>query len=303
VKPLSDAALKNLRAALDEPDLAGTRYALVGRLGHGGMGSVFSVRDQELGREVALKVLTLPGDDVAERLRAEARVLARLEHPGIVPVHDVGTLADGRAYYAMKLVRGVRLDEMARTAQLRPLLRAFERICEAVAFAHDRGVLHRDLKPENVMLGDFGEVLVMDWGLARLAEAAADGAGVVLGTPGYMAPEQARGDQAQVDERSDVYALGAILHFLVSRGGPGRDTPRALEAICRRAMAERPTHRYPSVRELQAEVGRFLDGHAVQVYREGPLERAARLVQRHPMPVALVLTYLLIRIALIVAAR
>jgi serine/threonine protein kinase len=297
VKVLSDQALDGLKGSLDEPDLAGTRYELIDRLGRGGVGSVFRVRDLELQREVALKVMTLPAPDaVAERLRAEARVLARLEHPGIVPVHDVGTLPDGRVFYVMKLVRGERLDAFARRErELFPLLRVFERICEAVAFAHERGVLHRDLKPENVMVGDFGEALVMDWGVG------------VVGTPGYMSPEQAKGEAA--DTQSDVYGLGAVLHFLLTGGPPGAPDPasarppRRLEAICLKALAPGRRDRYASARELGADVSRYLEGRAVTAYREGPLERAARVVQRHPTLAALILSYMVIRVALLLAAR
>jgi serine/threonine protein kinase len=243
--------------------------------------------------------MTLPGGDVlCERLRAEARVLARLEHPGIVPVHDVGTLPDGRVFYVMKLVRGARLDEHARAhPDPRELLRVFERLCEAVAFAHERGLLHRDLKPENVMVGDFGEALVMDWGVG------------MLGTPGYMSPEQARGEREGIDEKSDVYGLGAILYFLLAGVAPGHaetlrpELPRALQAICLKALQARPDDRYAGARELAADVTRFREGLAVSAYREGPLERGARLLQRHPALVALILTYLVIRVALIVAAR
>jgi len=301
VTALSDGALERLRGTLDEPDLSRTRYELVDRLGRGGTGSLFRVRDRELDREVALKVMTLPGGDVlCERLRAEARVLARLEHPGIVPVHDVGTLPDGRVFYVMKLVRGARLDEHARAhPDSRELLRVFERLCEAVAFAHERGLLHRDLKPENVMVGDFGEALVMDWGVG------------MLGTPGYMSPEQARGEREGIDEKSDVYGLGAILYFLLTGVAPGRaepsrsaeTLPRALQAICLKALSERPDDRYASARELAADVTRFREGLAVSAYREGLLERGARLLQRNPTLVALILTYLVIRVALIVAAR
>jgi serine/threonine protein kinase len=244
---VSDPALSRLVGTLDEPDLHGTSYRVLGRLGRGGVGSVFRVHDQELDREVALKVLTLPEPERALRLREEALVLARLEHPGIVPVHDVGVLADGRTYYVMKLVRGLRLDAFAKTAPLGERLRAFERICEAVAFAHGAGVLHRDLKPQNVMIGDFGEVLVLDWGVG------------VLGTPGYMAPEQSGG--APVDERSDVHGLGRILESLLAD-----DTPRPLAAIARKAHAGRPDDRYPTVRELQRDVARFRDGEAVSAY-------------------------------------
>src|SRR6202795_2701791 len=171
MKSLSDKVIERLRAGAELPDLSGTRYRVLERLARGGMGVVYAAEDETLERRVALKVLDVPGTDgdLANRLMREARVLARLEHPGIVPVHDVGTLADGRVFYAMKFVEGQRLDKMIETVEAVPdRLRLFLRICDALAFAHARGVLHRDLKPANVMVGPFGEVLVMDWGLAKI---------------------------------------------------------------------------------------------------------------------------------------
>src|SRR5277367_1147928 len=168
---LSDDAVARLRDAWSEPDFSGTPYRFVGALGRGGMGAVFLVEDSRLGRRVAMKVLDLPdrAGELEARLLREARVLAQIEHPGIVPVHDVGSLADGRVFYTMKYVEGQRLDEWAATsASVAERLRLFEKICEPVAFAHSRGVLHRDLKPANVMVGPFGEVLVMDWGVAKI---------------------------------------------------------------------------------------------------------------------------------------
>ncbi len=169
MKFLSDKALERLRDGGETPDLAGTRYRLLERVARGGMGVVYTAEDGKLQRRVALKVLDVPGTDgdLANRLIREARVLAALEHPGIVPVHDVGTLADGRVFYTMKFVEGNRLDKYIESVASFPdRLRIFLRICDAVAFAHARGVLHRDLKPANIMVGPFGEVLVMDWGLA-----------------------------------------------------------------------------------------------------------------------------------------
>src|SRR5271155_2973002 len=168
---LSDGAVARLRDAGSEPDFSATPYRFVGALGRGGMGAVFLVEDSRLGRRVAMKVLDLPDRSGAleARLVREARVLAQLEHPGIVPVHDAGSLSDGRVFYAMKYVEGRRLDQYAASRESPPeRLRVFQKICDAVAFANDRGVLHRDLKPENVMVGPFGEVLVMDWGVARI---------------------------------------------------------------------------------------------------------------------------------------
>jgi serine/threonine protein kinase len=246
VSELGDRALDHLRRVAAWPEVPGARYVVGGELARGGMGVVYSARDLDLDRDVAVKVIAPEAADagLATRLLREARIIARLEHPGIVPVHDVGTLPDGRVYYAMKLVTGKRLDVVAREGlPLRERLRLFLRLCEPVAFAHAHGVIHRDLKPENVMVGPFGEVLVMDWGIAKVvreapeaspapppaadppgASAAAEGTahGTVLGTPAYMAPEQARGEVERVDERSDVHALGAVLYFLLTGHAPGR---------------------------------------------------------------------------------
>jgi serine/threonine-protein kinase len=168
---LSDEAICRLQAASALPDFAGTRYRLVERVGSGGMGVVYLAEDEILARRVALKVLDFPegSGELAERLLREAHVLATLEHPGIVPVHDAGTLADGRAFYAMKFVEGRRLDHLdTQKDTLFDRLRIFQRICDTVAFANARGVLHRDLKPGNVMVGSCGEILVMDWGVAKI---------------------------------------------------------------------------------------------------------------------------------------
>jgi len=286
VSPLSDPSVERLRTALEEPDLAGTRYTLVARLGRGGMGSVYRVHDLALDRDLALKVLTvLDGAAAVERLRAEARILAALEHPGIVPVHDAGLLEDGRPYYAMKLVRGARLDVFAAGKPgIGTLLKVFESLCEAVAFAHDRGVLHRDLKPENVMVGDFGEVLVLDWGVAG------------VGTPGFMAPEQAAGDS--LDQRSDVHGLGRILDTLLPP-----EAPRPLVAIARKAAASDAISRYPTVRELRQDVARFRDGESVGAYRESLLERGERLVRRNPTLFALIASYAVVRTLLLLFSR
>ena len=165
---LPDTTLRHLQHVADLPDLTGTRYELVEPLGRGGMGAVYRVTDRALGRDVALKVLSGATDAASlARLETEARILAQLEHPGIVPVHDVGTLPDGRLYYVMKLVRGQRLDAWAdRAGAVSERVRLLVRVADAVAFAHAHGIVHRDLTPANIMIGAFGEVLVMDWGLA-----------------------------------------------------------------------------------------------------------------------------------------
>jgi len=334
VKFLSDKALERLREGADTPDLAGTRYRLLERIARGGMGVVYAALDEMLDRRVALKVLDVPvaDGDLARRLNREARVLARLEHPGIVPVHDVGTLSDGRVFYAMKFVEGQRLDKhIEAVTSLPDRLRLFLRICDAAAFAHARGVLHRDLKPANVMVGAFGEVLVMDWGLAKIlreqhggaAEEDPDatilhapeasgsptdateatqvtGQGTVLGTPGYMSPEQARGDVAHLDERSDIFSLGAVLRFLFTPPATANSNLRwrrdkALEAICAKATQNDPANRYASVSELSADVSRYLDGLPVSARKETALEKAARFYRRYTVAILLIAAYLIVR--------
>jgi serine/threonine protein kinase len=333
---LSDDAISRLQAASALPDLAGTRYRLIQRIGSGGMSAVYLAEDAVLQRRVALKILDLPdaSGDLAARLLREAHILARLEHPGIVPVHDAGTLADGRIYYAMKYVEGQRLDQLIKsTATLSDRLRVFQRICDAVAFAHAHGILHRDLKPENIMVGPFGEVLVLDWGIAKILrghesqrieshaeessrqENNADGFGAskvsqgapaktahgtVLGTPGYMAPEQERGDVEELDERADVYSLGAILEFLLNGSAPA---PRPIAAIARRAMAPDPVGRYASASELGEDIARFLDGLPVFAYPENFLQKAARWASRYKWSIGLVLTYLVVRAILLYFLR
>ena len=329
---LSDEAIERLRSAGAEPDLAGTRYRLIERIASGGMASVYLAEDATLGRRVAIKILDLPDSsgELAARLQREARILASLEHPGIVPVHDAGTLADGRVFYAMKFVEGEGLDRFSERASSLPgRLRIFQRICDTVAFAHTRGVLHRDLKPENVMTGPFGEVLVMDWGVAKIlrenristpaeppGEPSRDDAGTlaadsprttprtahgaVLGTPGYMAPEQARGEVEHLDQRTDIYSLGAILQFLVVTSARGtQTTPRALIAIARKAMDANPAARYASASELGQDIARYLDGLPVLACPENVFRKIARWGARYRLAIVLVLTYLVVRALLI----
>lgn len=278
---LSDAAVARLREIAETPDLTGTRYELVRELGRGGMGIVYEVYDRELERNVAMKVTD-------HAWQAEARTIAALEHPGIVPVHDAGALADGRHFYAMKLVRGMRLDEWLQQGHARTeKLRLFARICEPVAFAHANGVVHRDLKPENVMVGAFGAVLVMDWGVAR---AAGQDDRMIVGTAGYMPPEQLRGECADV--RADVFALGAILRFLLA----GEELPRPLAAVIARATDDAAGARYAEAGALAEDVLRFLDQEPVSAYRESVIERAGRWIGRHRALLTLIAAYIVMRV-------
>jgi eukaryotic-like serine/threonine-protein kinase len=339
MRHLSDKALTRLRAGAEVPDLSGTRYQLMGQIARGGMGVVYAAEDETLKRRVALKVLEVPGaeGELASRLMREARVLARLEHPGIVPVHDVGTLVDGRVFYTMKFVEGQRLDEYLETVESIPdKLRIFLRVCDPVAFAHARGVLHRDIKPANIMVGSFGEVLVMDWGLAKIVAQATGGArqdadatllespqaifadndttqvsvitghGTVLGTPGYMSPEQARGEVEWLDGRSDIFSLGALLRFMLNERNARGSVPRvdkSLEAICAKASAEQPAFRYATVQDLALDVSRYLDGLAVAAHRESIFEKAVRLYRRYRFFILLIAAYLLMRLILLLVLK
>ncbi len=290
---LPDSTIDHLRDVAEWPDL-GDRYQITGRLGRGGMSTVFAAIDRTLGRHIAVKVLDRSASErkLASRLASEARILARLEHPGIVPVHDAGTLPDGRVFYTMKLVRGRRLHEaVADQTSLTDRVLLFSRVCDAVSFAHAQGIVHRDLKPENVMVGPFGEVLVMDWGVAGLlGDAPTDG--VIAGTPGFMAPEQATGGSP--DPRVDVYGLGAMLRTLIPD-----PVPPPLAAISAKAAAEQPAERYQSVVALARDLTRFRNGEPVDAYRETLVERTVRVASRYRVPIAVVLAYMVMRAALI----
>jgi eukaryotic-like serine/threonine-protein kinase len=309
---LSDDKLDHLRSVVSEPDFSATKYTFVKELGRGGMGAVYLAKDRDLDRLVAIKVLNTPDitEDLRNRMIREAQIIARLEHPGIVPVHDVGTLPDGRIYYAMKYVRGSRLDEYP--APLRDRLRKFQSVCDAVAFAHAHGVIHRDLKPQNIMIGSFGEVLVLDWGVAKLLDREDKSyssyrtyphsddtvEGTVIGTRNYMSPEQARGEIDQLDERADIYSLGAVLSFLLKD-----QVSKQAQAISSKAMATAKESRYQAASDLSADIARLLDAEPVSAYRENAFERVSRWVGKNRFLVLLVLAYLLMRIFLIFTSR
>ena len=269
---LSDDVATRLQNVAARPDFSGTRYEVVEEIARGGMGIVYEAIDHELNRRVAIKV-------VPRGSRGEAQVIAGLEHPGIVPIHDAGTLVDGRAFYVMKLIRGTTLNATP-PKSVAEAVRICVRICEPVAFAHARGALHSDLKPSNVMIGAFGEVLVMDWGVG------------VAGTPGYMAPEQ------QPSPAADVYALGTILKEMT-----GESIPRRLRAIVAKATATAPSDRYESARELADDLLRFLDGQPVAAYPENFLDAIWRWLDRNRALVAIIAAYLLMRVIVLLFAH
>jgi serine/threonine protein kinase len=326
---LNDKAVERLRIAGALPEFSGTRYLLQEFLARGGMGTVYAAQDKTLNRCVAIKVLDSsdPHGSLEERLLREARVLAKLEHPGIVPVHDAGALPDGRVFYVMKFVEGSRIDQsVASVSSLPERLRLFLRICETVSFAHSRGILHRDLKPANVMVGAFGEVLVMDWGLAKILQPdaarsseetivsaaplsdtiAVDTAtqttsatqdGMVMGTPGFMSPEQAQGKSSSLDARTDIFSLGKLLEVMVkpAKNSSAFRIPRVLRAICEKASAENLTDRYRSVSALAADISQYLEGMPVSAHRENLWERTQRFYIRYQAAILLITVYLLMR--------
>src|SRR5947207_4046128 len=249
---LTDRMLQHLQDVAEMPHFDGDRYVNLRRVGSGGMSTVFCADDTLLQRKVAIKV---------QAATEEARIIAGLEHPGIVPVHDLGTLDDGRIWYAMKFVDGQTLAHFATSASLPRLLHIVRQTCDAVAFAHARGIVHRDLKPQNIMVGSFGETLVMDWGVARAIGEDAEASG----TRSYCAPEQLEG--APPDPRADVYALGRVLAFVLPE-----NAPRALVAIASKASAAHPDDRYPDASALRDDLARWLDGLAVEAHRETPIE-------------------------------
>jgi WD40 repeat protein/serine/threonine protein kinase len=339
------------------------RYTVLGRVAHGGMGVIFKVWDGNLNRPLAMKVIrgqdqldaanvTPVGSELLARFLREAEITGQLDHPGIVPVHEIGTDERGRVYFTMRLVEGESLgavlDKMwkgdATWTQTR-IVDVLVKICETLAFAHSRGVVHRDLKPANVMVGRFGETYVMDWGLAKVLPGrnhpcpgapALDGAsavpqisegdecelpaggvdsadltmaGTVLGTPAYMPLEQAEGRQDELDERSDVYSVGAMLYqaltgqipyypsgsarsfedvLLAVKAGPpmpvAQLAPRApaeLVAICNKAMARDRSARYADMREMAEDLRAYLENRVVKAYQRGAVAELKKWVMRN----------------------
>ena len=355
--------------------VANERYDIRREHARGGMGRIMLARDQAIGRDIALKELlpgmgssnSIPGSvpqqytndsgGIEERFLREAKITGQLEHPNIVPVYEIGKHEDGGIYYTMRFVRGqtladrlreIRKDETLNkqeklAARIR-LLDSFVDVCQAIAYAHSKGVIHRDLKPENIMLGDFGETQVLDWGLARvkghedkalrdlqkgtlalsksLIESDSQALtldGSIVGTPAYMPPEQARGELENVDEKSDVYALGAVLYQILTGhppyegpmaalivqqvlGGPPlrvtareRDVPPELQALVEKAMAREKKDRVGSALELASEVKAFRDGRTLGSYQYSAAEMFKRYVRQHRTTVGVgVLGFLLL---------
>jgi predicted Ser/Thr protein kinase len=303
------------------------RYEFVGPLGRGGMGEVYEARDRRLGRPAALKFIRGADPDRTMRLLQEARTQARLDHPNVCKIYEVGE-ASGKAYIAMELVRGQRLDEAAADLPLPAKVRAMKLVAEAVHEAHRLGIVHRDLKPSNVLLergadGGFRPV-VMDFGLAyEVAQGhGLTATGALLGTPAYMAPEQARGEVRGVDQRSDVYGLGATLYELLTGAPPFRaetlaatlhrvlhdepapprslapGLPADLETIALKCLSKEPARRYPSARALAEDLGRFLDGEPILGRRPGLGERLVRKARRNRALTALAASSLAITLSL-----
>lgn len=305
---LSGLQLDRLREALRVPDVLGDRYHVLSEIGRGGMGVVYLAEDSRLQRKVALKVID-PGIATAEleaRLEHEARLLGRLGHPGIVPIYDLGRHDELTLFYVMQHVDGQTLERWLPSHSSRAeRLRLFQKLCDPVAFAHAQGVAHRDLKPANVMIGAFGEVLVMDWGLAHPLDS--DALAEHVGTPGYRDPASGAGSAGLI--AADVFSLGAMLYFVLVGKHPPRDSQGSLKvrdvdptldarlnAICARATHARPDQRYASVRELEEDILRYLDGESVLAYEEHWYERVGRWIRRHQLWLSLILMYLLMRV-------
>lgn len=372
----------------------GAKYDVGAEVARGGMGMVLRAHDRAIRRGVAMKVMLNPDStDAADRFVAEAQVTGQLEHPAIVPIYDLGVGADGRPFYTMKFVDGVTLRTVLEGLRMRDpdyirdyplarLLTIFQKVCDALAFAHARGVIHRDLKPDNIMIGAYGEVLVMDWGLAKIIgettaatpgevcredDPAATGpeeagrrraagrgvsvgpaistarhdqgdtgrtvSGHVLGTPNFMSPEQANGRVEELDARSDIFALGGILHHLLTLELPfkGRDleavlekvrradvrpavyctagdlrlphlpggrVPESLSAVAAKAMARDPADRYASVPDLQRDLEAYQNGFATSAEQAGILKQMVLLIKRHRTAALGLAAVLLVGVAL-----
>src|SRR4051812_42071852 len=303
-------------------------YLVVGELAKGGMGRVLEARDLRLGRAVAIKELLPKNRDAARRFEREARITARLQHPAIIHVYEAGVWAGGEPFYAMPKVSGRSLDkvvaEKKTLAERLGLLPNVIAVADALAYAHNENVIHRDLKPANVLVGEFGETVVIDWGLAKDLGSPSDAkeslqlrlranaeetvSGSIVGTPAYMPPEQARGDA--VDQRADVYALGALLYKVLAGVAPyvgdssedvlelvkttpptpieelAPDAPKELVAIVGKAMARNPDARYITASAVAQDLKRFETGQLVGAHHYTVRQLISRWLRRHRVAVA-----------------
>jgi WD40 repeat protein len=321
--------LESGAASLPQEVRATDDYQAGEEVARGGLGRILRAFDKRLRRSVALKELIGSDPGANARFLREARITAQLQHPSIVPIYQAGQWPDGKPFYAMKLISGLPLKDAIGSRETvgarMTLLPNVLAVAEAIAYAHDKRIIHRDIKPANVVLGPFGETMVIDWGLAKelddptpdsgsAAPVGNEGAdatvpGTIVGTPAFMAPEQARGEP--VDQRADVYALGALLYQLmagdppysgassadviksvvsgppiaVERRVPG--VPAELAAIVQKAMARDPAARYSDGAAFAADLKRYLSGQLVSAHEYSLLGRAARFVERHKLPVAL----------------
>ncbi len=366
--PASPSSESSCGCPVDEanttPEAPG-RYETKQELGRGGIGRVLLAFDAHVGREIALKEIipgmipdkdsgdntpSHPSQVVRARFLREARVTGQLEHPSIVPVYEIGRRSDGACYYTMRMVKGQTLAHaIAHCIDIEErlkLLPHFYDMCNAIAYAHSRGVLHRDIKPDNVMIGEFGETVVLDWGLAKVkgqkdhsarnlekkihvfkdGESGKTMSGRVLGTPAYMPPEQAFGDIENVDERSDLYSLGAVLYEILTGVRPFKGSssyeilgkvmkekpadirslepavPTELAAIADKAMQKDKTVRYPQVTQMTQDLQSYLAGGRVTAYRYSTLELVGKFLRNHKaftISTALILLLLVVSTALV----
>jgi eukaryotic-like serine/threonine-protein kinase len=327
-EPLSIAAPDDVPGATAIPQRNRERYQIIEEHGRGGLGRVSRARDRDLGRDIAIKEMLSGGHLNEVRFLREALITARLQHPGIVPIYEAGRWPDGTPFYAMKLVAGRPLRELilerATVDQRLGLLHHVIAVADAIAYAHGHRIIHRDLKPANVLVGDFGETVVIDWGIAkdlsadeesslgggpyRASDSGLTAAGDVLGTPTYMAPEQERGER--VDERADVYAIGAMLWELCSLHKlPAVDLrqrrrllrsariDRDLATIVHKALDPDPDHRYPDAGALAADLNAFTSGARIAARRYSLLALLGHRMRRHRALAATVIVALALAVA------